>query len=82
MRDSTLANVGGTPFESASQNDEPAMDFLNALDLDASAVGNHEFDQGAAELLRQQRGGCCLVCVEKHARREVFCERVFGTARC
>ena len=43
-------NVGGTPFESASQNDEPAMDFLNALDLDASAAGNHEFDQGYADL--------------------------------
>jgi 5'-nucleotidase len=28
------------------------------MGLEASAVGNHEFDKGAAELLRLQRGGC------------------------
>jgi 5'-nucleotidase len=28
------------------------------MGLEASAVGNHEFDQGHAELLRQQNGGC------------------------
>ena len=43
-------NVGGSKFESAIQNDEPTIDFLNALGLDASAVGNHEFDQGFADL--------------------------------
>lgn len=43
-------NVGGTPFASASQNDVPAIDYLNALDLKASAVGNHEFDKGFADL--------------------------------
>lgn len=43
-------NIGGTPFESASQNDEPAIDFLNSLDLQASSVGNHEFDKGFSDL--------------------------------
>ncbi|MFO1298181.1 MAG: bifunctional metallophosphatase/5'-nucleotidase [Rubrivivax sp.] len=28
------------------------------MGLEASAVGNHEFDKGADELLRMQRGGC------------------------
>ncbi|WP_265445731.1 5'-nucleotidase C-terminal domain-containing protein [Flexivirga meconopsidis] len=43
-------NVGGSPFESASQNDEPSIDYLNALGLKASAVGNHEFDKGFDDL--------------------------------
>jgi len=28
------------------------------MGLDLSSVGNHEFDEGVAELLRMQRGGC------------------------
>ncbi|CAM3304615.1 bifunctional metallophosphatase/5'-nucleotidase [Dermacoccus barathri] len=43
-------NVGGTPFESASQQDNPSIDFLNALGLEASSVGNHEFDKGFDDL--------------------------------
>lgn len=43
-------NVGGTPFASASQDDNPSIDYLNALDLLASAVGNHEFDKGMNDL--------------------------------
>ncbi|MBD2758000.1 5'-nucleotidase C-terminal domain-containing protein [Yimella sp. cx-573] len=43
-------NIGGTPFASAVQNDEPAIDYLNALGLKASAVGNHEFDKGFDDL--------------------------------
>ncbi|NNG38934.1 bifunctional metallophosphatase/5'-nucleotidase [Flexivirga sp. ID2601S] len=43
-------NIGGSPFESASQNDDPAIDYLNALGLQASAVGNHEFDKGFSDL--------------------------------
>ena len=31
---------------------------MNALGLDVSAVGNHEFDEGVDELLRMQNGGC------------------------
>jgi 5'-nucleotidase len=31
---------------------------MNRIGLDLNAVGNHEFDDGEAELLRMQRGGC------------------------
>ena len=34
------------------------MESLNAMRLDVSSVGNHEFDEGATELLRMQNGGC------------------------
>jgi 2',3'-cyclic-nucleotide 2'-phosphodiesterase (5'-nucleotidase family) len=50
--------IGGSPFLSALFHDEPAVESLNAMDLDVSSVGNHEFDEGVDELLRMQRGGC------------------------
>ena len=31
---------------------------MNEIGLDLNAVGNHEFDEGATELLRMQDGGC------------------------
>jgi 5'-nucleotidase len=34
------------------------VETLDALDLDVSSVGNHEFDEGVPELLRMQYGGC------------------------
>ncbi|MBB5830282.1 bifunctional metallophosphatase/5'-nucleotidase [Brachybacterium aquaticum] len=43
-------NVGGSAFVSAVANDEPTIDFLNALGVDASAIGNHEYDQGQDDL--------------------------------
>ncbi|WP_227878601.1 ExeM/NucH family extracellular endonuclease [Arthrobacter dokdonensis] len=43
-------NIGASLFASASQNDQPTLDVLNALGLAASAVGNHEFDKGYADL--------------------------------
>ena len=46
-------NVGGSAFASAVQNDEPTIDFLNALEVDASAIGNHEYDQGQDDLLER-----------------------------
>ncbi|KRE40855.1 bifunctional metallophosphatase/5'-nucleotidase [Knoellia sp. Soil729] len=42
--------VGASPFTSAVQNDEPTIDYLNAIGVNASSVGNHEFDQGYADL--------------------------------
>ncbi len=51
-------NIGGTPLISAAFHDEPAIETLNLLGLDVSAVGNHEFDEGVDELLRIQNGGC------------------------
>jgi 5'-nucleotidase len=42
--------VGASEFASAIQNDQPTIDVLNELGLDASSVGNHEFDKGWADL--------------------------------
>jgi 5'-nucleotidase len=50
--------IGATPLLSALFRDEPTIEALGLMGLDASAVGNHEFDKGAAELLRLQQGGC------------------------
>lgn len=43
-------SVGASLFNSFVQNDQPTIELLNALDLDVSAVGNHEFDQGWSDL--------------------------------
>jgi 5'-nucleotidase len=50
--------IGGSPAFSGLFHDEPSVESLNALGLDVSSVGNHEFDEGVAELLRMQNGGC------------------------
>lgn len=64
-------HVGASPLESALLQDEPSIQFLNLLGnvfcsprrrLDprcnlAGTPGNHEFDEGLAELLRLVRGG-------------------------
>lgn len=54
-------NIGATLFASAVQNDQPTIDVLNALDVDASAVGNHELDQGFADLTDRVIGGASPV---------------------
>ncbi len=51
-------NIGGSPFFSGLFHDEPSVESLNAMGLDISGVGNHEFDEGVTELLRMQNGGC------------------------
>lgn len=43
-------SVGASLFASFAQNDEPTIELLNALDVTASSVGNHEFDQGWPDL--------------------------------
>ncbi|MBN8992064.1 MAG: bifunctional metallophosphatase/5'-nucleotidase [Rhizobiales bacterium] len=50
--------IGASPFLSAMFHDEPTIEALSLMGLDISAVGNHEFDEGRAELLRMQNGGC------------------------
>ncbi|MGW6917934.1 bifunctional metallophosphatase/5'-nucleotidase [Kitasatospora sp. NPDC054939] len=50
--------VGASPLTSALFHDEPTVEALDKLGLDVTSVGNHEFDEGAAELLRLQNGGC------------------------
>jgi 5'-nucleotidase len=42
--------IGASTFTSFIQHDEPTIDAFNAMHLDVSSVGNHEFDQGAADL--------------------------------
>lgn len=39
-------NIGGSLFTSASQDDNPTLDILNAAKVDVSSVGNHEYDKG------------------------------------
>jgi 5'-nucleotidase len=50
--------IGGSPAFSGLFHDEPSVESLNAMGLDVSSVGNHEFDEGVIELLRMQYGGC------------------------
>ena len=50
--------VGASPLISGLFHDEPTIEALNKLDLDVTSVGNHEFDEGAKELARLQKGGC------------------------
>ena len=50
--------IGGSPAFSGLFHDEPSVESLNAMGLDVSSVGNHEFDEGVAELKRMKRGGC------------------------
>jgi 5'-nucleotidase len=53
--------INASPLISSLFNDEPAVETLNRIGLEFSAVGNHEFDKGSAELLRLQRGGCRIL---------------------
>ncbi|WP_413316954.1 cell wall-binding repeat-containing protein [Agrococcus sp. 1P02AA] len=49
-------NIGASLYASASQQDAPSLEVLNALELDAAAVGNHEFDRGIDDLQDRVRG--------------------------
>lgn len=42
--------IGASTFTSFIQQDVPTIEALNAAGLDVSAVGNHEFDKGFADL--------------------------------
>ena len=44
-------NIGASTFVSAIDDDNPTIDALGEMGLDAAAVGNHEFDKGLADLL-------------------------------
>lgn len=50
--------IGASPLLSALFHDEPTIEAMNLMGLDYNGVGNHEFDEGSAELLRMQNGGC------------------------
>ena len=42
--------IGASTFTSFIQQDEPTIDALNEIGLETSAFGNHEFDQGRADV--------------------------------
>ncbi|MEZ0073044.1 bifunctional UDP-sugar hydrolase/5'-nucleotidase [Planotetraspora sp. GP83] len=50
--------IGASPLISAAYHDEPTVALLDKLGLEASSVGNHEFDEGITELRRIMNGGC------------------------
>jgi 5'-nucleotidase len=50
--------IGASPMLSSLFHDEPAIESMNMMGLALTSVGNHEFDEGPAELLRMQNGGC------------------------
>ena len=49
--------IGASPLISSLFHDEPTIEAMNLIGLAINAVGNHEFDEGPAELLRMQHGG-------------------------
>lgn len=51
-------NIGAAPLTNALFDEEPAVIVANEMGVDVASVGNHEFDKGAAELVRIQKGGC------------------------
>lgn len=48
--------IGASPFLSAVFDDEPTIESLNAMGVEVSSVGNHEFDAGFEELERIMHG--------------------------
>ena len=50
--------IGASPLISGIFHDEPTIEALNLAGMEVTSVGNHEFDEGLAELLRMQNGGC------------------------
>jgi 5'-nucleotidase len=51
-------NIGASPLANGLFHEEPITIASNLMNVDLASVGNHEFDKGAAELLRIQNGGC------------------------
>ncbi|RAX23727.1 MULTISPECIES: 5'-nucleotidase C-terminal domain-containing protein [unclassified Actinomyces] len=43
-------NVGGSAYISSILDDQPTIDVLNAIGLDVTSAGNHEFDKGITDL--------------------------------
>src|SRR3954467_5563418 len=49
--------IGASLFNSAVQQDQPTIDVMNEMCLNASSVGNHEFDKGYLDLTTRVIGG-------------------------
>ena len=50
--------IGATPLVSALFRHESTIDVANLMGVSVATAGNHEFDAGAAELMRILKGGC------------------------
>src|SRR5215217_2495939 len=44
--------VGASPLISSHFEDEPTIEAINRMGFDVGTLGNHEFDEGGAEMLR------------------------------
>lgn len=62
--------VGASRPVSALLQDEPTIRFLNEIGFDLGTIGNHEFDEGVAEMLRLIEGGTHKNTVEKYGKFE------------
>ncbi|HSG33662.1 MAG TPA: bifunctional metallophosphatase/5'-nucleotidase, partial [Sphingomonadaceae bacterium] len=69
--------TGASQLSSSLFLDEPTIGVMNRIGLEFNAVGNHEFDRGAAELQRLQFGGC----EQYFTRTPCAVEPAFGGAR-
>ncbi|GAM12029.1 bifunctional 2',3'-cyclic-nucleotide 2'-phosphodiesterase/3'-nucleotidase [Mesobacillus selenatarsenatis] len=58
--------VGASSPVSALLQDEPTINIMNKLGFDVGTVGNHEFDEGVAEMLRLINGGSHPKTVDKY----------------
>jgi 5'-nucleotidase len=70
--------ISASPLESALYHDEPSIQAMNAIGLEFSSVGNHEFDRGREALLRMQAGGCAP---DGKAGKDTCVDGAFGGAR-
>jgi 5'-nucleotidase len=50
--------IGASPLVSSLLADEPSIEALSQIGMEVGALGNHELDKGAKELMRMQKGGC------------------------
>lgn len=66
--------IGASQLQSALFDDEPTLLTYSAFGVDFAAVGNHEFDEGRADLERKQDGGCTDTPVEDPPQACVFAD--------
>ena len=73
--------IGASRLSSALFRDEPSIEVMNLIGLDANALGNHEFDKGRDELERQVKGGCATVAADSPLASCAGPDRTYRGAR-
>ncbi len=68
--------ISASPYNSSVFKDEPTIEVLNALGMDSSSVGNHEFDRGQEELYRVS--GATDAYEAAHGHEVVACPETLG----